>query len=235
MSLCSRCGVDIGDATSCPLCGLASGYDASVQTPSHARNLVELTASVQPPSRARHLFAAELLTVSLGIAALTVFLVDLLTGGGISWSLYPLAALGFIWLGFCPLIMATKRKALGLAFTALAPFAFLLALDAINGDMNWSLRLGLPMAAAVELAVAFAAFASMRSKRKGLNLLSYSLLAIAFVCLAVEGVISLWLGGSLRFAWSFIASSALVPIALFLLYAHHRVATDATLRRLFHV
>jgi hypothetical protein len=80
-----------------------------------------------------------------------------------------------------------------------------------------------------------ASLASARSKRRGLNLLSYALLAVAFVCLAIEGVISLWLNGSLRFGWSFIASSALVPIALFLLYAHHRVATDATLRRLFHV
>lgn len=235
MSLCARCGVDIGDAANCPLCGLASGHGTAPSPQANARNLVELTAAVQPPSRARHLFVAELLTVSLAIAALTVFLVDLFTGGGVTWSLYPLAALGFIWVAICPLIMATKRKILGLAFTALAPFAFLLALDAINGDLNWSLRLGIPMAAAVELAASLASLASARSRRKGLNLLSYALLAVAFVCLAIEGVISLWLHGSLRFAWSFIASSALVPIALFLLYAHHRVATDATLRRLFHV
>ncbi len=235
MSLCPRCGVDIGDAASCPLCGLVPGYETPATAMPHARNLVDLTASVQPPSRARHLFVAELITVSLAIAALTVFLVDLLTGGGISWSLYPLAALGFIWLSLCPLIMATKRKILGLAFTALAPFAFLLALDLINGDINWSLRLGLPIAASVELAASFATFVSLRSRRKGLNLLSFGLLAIAFVCLSVEGVISLWLGGPLRFSWSFIASSALVPIAIFLFYAHHRLAADATLRRLFHV
>ncbi len=236
MALCSRCGVDIGEAKRCPLCGsVPHGIaEEAPEVNAHA-NFMDKAAAMQPPSRAKRFVVAELLTVSLGIAGFMVALIDLVTGGGLGWSLYPLASLGFIWLALCPLLFFTGKPAFGIACTALAPFAFLLAMDAINGRVDWFLLLGLPIAASAEMAVALTVLASARAKRKGFNILAYSLIAVSFVCLAVEGSIALWSRGAILFGWSVITATALVSVAAFLLYVHHRLAKDATLKRLFHI
>ncbi|TFG84131.1 MAG: hypothetical protein E4H20_04010 [Spirochaetales bacterium] len=233
--------MDLGpEARRCPLCGTepeaaAANQDSGAASDSNHRTIADTAVELQQPARVRRYIAAEMLTVCLAIAAATVFLVDLMTGGGITWSLYPLASLGFVWCFVYPYLVSVRRPSLGIAVAALSPLAYMVAMDYINGTLDWSLRLGIPIALTVEATLAGIVLAIRLSKRRGLNVLSYSLLAIALICLVTEASISLWAIREIHLLWSYIVASALVPVAAFLLYAHHRLARDTSLRKLFHI
>ena len=239
MSVCVRCGVDIGAERLCPLCGTPAGEGPAIGAeapaglgPDFAERSDRARAS-QAAMKSR-LLAAEVISFSVCLAAATVALADLALGGGLSWSLYPLAALGAIWLLLCPPLLL-RRAWIGAAAAALAPPALLLAIDLIAAGRSWFLALGLPVAAAAELGAGLAYFASARSRRRGLNVFAYGLTAAALVSGVVDGAVSFWLAGELRLGWSVIVLLALLPVAAFLLYAHYRLATNATLQRLFHL
>lgn len=233
MSVCVRCGVDIGDERVCPLCGTAAGLGIAAPG-DRANERASDLASASPAAIKRRLLAAEVISFCVCLAAATVALADLALGSGLSWSLYPLAALGAVWLLSCPPLLA-KRAWIGVAAAAVAPPALLLALDLIAAGRPWFLALGLPIALAAELGAGLAFLASVRSKRRGLNVFAYGLTAIALVSGVVDGAVSYWMTGGARLCWSIIVLLALLPVAAFLLYAHYRLATNATLKRLFHL
>lgn len=243
MSLCSRCGVDIGDERVCPLCGKpagdgpAAGAEASEAAESPAGPGFAAPGDrpiASPAAMKRRLLAAEVISFSVCLAAAAVALADLALGGGLSWSLYPLAALGAVWLLFCPPLLA-KRVWVGAASAAVAPPALLLAIDLIAAGRPWFAALGLPIAVAAELGAGLAYVASIRSKRRGLNVFAYGLMAASLVSGVVDGAVSYWQTGGVRLGWSVIVLLALLPVAAFLLYAHYRLATNATLKRMFHL
>lgn len=234
MVRCDQCGVELAEGTErCPLCGAVLG-DKDAASRAGTPGPVPVPADGADENRQRRQVVAEVLSVSLAIAALTLVVLDLIMGAGIAWSLYPLVALGFIWWLICPTLMATRKPALGIAVSALAPFGFLVALDAINGSLAWSLTLGAPIAAAVELGVLGTILAAKASKIRGLNVLAYAFVAAAAICLVVEGAIDLYRDGILNLFWSSITASTLIPVAGFLFYAHLRLARNTTLKKLFH-
>lgn len=235
MSVCIRCGVDIGAEQSCPLCGTPAGAAPAAPAGSAAGPAAPVErAGVGGAAKGRRLLAAEVVSFSVGLAAATVALADLALGGGLSWSLYALAALGAIWLLACPLLLA-KRAWIGAAAAAVAPPALLLAIDLIGPGRPWFATLGLPIAVAAELGAGLAALASARSKRRGLNVFAYGLTAAAFVSGVIDAAVSYRMTGGIRLGWSVIVLLALLPVSAFLLYAHYRLATNATLKRLFHI
>lgn len=241
MSVCVRCGVDIGAERICPLCGTLAGEGPAATAEAAAGpglaapgDRASDRASASPAAMKRRLLAAEVISFCVCLAAATVALADLALGSGLSWSLYPLAALGAVWLIFCPPLLA-KRVWIGVASAAVAPPALLLAIDLVAAGRPWFLALGLPIALAAELGAGLAFLASARSRRRGLNVFAYGLTATALVAGVVDGAIWHWKAGGVRLGWSVIVLLALLPVAAFLLYAHYRLATNATLKRLFHL
>lgn len=234
MAICPKCGVEIGDASAaCPLCGVRlSGGDQGTE---HASGFLDRAASAQPESRTKRLVAVETAGVSFAIAAVSVLIIDLLTDGRVSWSLYPLASLLMAWMLMAPPLLWPRKPALFLALQGLSVFAFLFGLDLIDGSLGWSVALGAPITAAAELMILGAVLVSARAKRRGLNVLAFALIAVAGFCLALEGFVSLYARGVFRLTWSSITASAVIPVAAFLLYVHYRLAKDATLKKLFHL
>lgn len=236
MSVCVRCGVDIGAERICPLCMTPAGEGLTEAAGRLGPGFTAPSerAGASPAALKRRLLAAEMISFSLCLAAATVALADLALGGGLSWSLYTLAALGAVWLLSCPLLLA-KRVRTGAAAAAVAPPALLLAIDLIAAGRPWFLALGLPIALAVELGAGLASFAAIRSRRRGLNVFAYGLIAAALISSVVDGAVSYWMTGVLRLGWSVIVLLALLPVSAFLFYAHYRLASSATLKRFFHL
>lgn len=239
MNLCPRCGVDLGDGVElCPLCGSVVAPEPlpaqPPETPAFGGVFDEALAR-EPAVRARRLVAAETISVALAIAAASVVVIDLVTSGRLGWSRYPLASLAFAWILACPPLLAPRRRAAVVAAWCASLFAFLFVVDAMDGSVDWSVRLGFPLAAAALGLFALAATAARLSRRRGLNVVAYGLVAVAGFVLAVEAVVDAWLLGVVRFQWSSIVASALVPVAAFLVYAHYRLVKDSTLRKLFHL
>jgi hypothetical protein len=240
MPYCSRCGVEVDAGVSaCPLCEAPIFH---VEEPAGKRDDSPYPQHIIDPDDAYRLSKAErrrigieILSLAAALAGGAVLLVDLLLDRGLGWSRYVVASIALGWiLTIAPLALYGRLKAT-LGAMGAAVLGYLLALDGIDGRLGWSLSLGVPIALASFLTVA-ATVASMASRKvKGLNLLGIGSLGLSAFLVALEAILRLGLGESVRPYWSIVAALALVPIAVFLFYLHGRVLRGADLRKIFRL
>jgi peptidoglycan/LPS O-acetylase OafA/YrhL len=237
MPYCPNCGVELEEtARACPLCGAPS--PAAAAAPAGAARPERL---IDPEDREkltegeRLKIAWEVISVSSAIGGAVVCAMNLFMSGEISWALYPLASLALAWVLLTLPFRLRRRPVLVSLVAACATPAFLLCLDLIDGKLDWSLRLGLPIALAAELSAALAALAGAKARRKGINIIAFALVAAAATCVAIESALGLFLTGRLELNWSLVVAVSLGSVAVFLLYLHHRVTTRVNLRKLFRL
>lgn len=239
MTYCPDCGVEIGTAPNCPLCGAQNPkmtVTPECTEPDTASKLGLFGNVVSPESftpQEKQKVAWEVMSVAFGITVGGLLAINFLLAGGISWSLYPIASLCFLWiLGSTILVMSPHAWYRNLLLVVDLPL-FLLALGAITGSSAWAIEMAIPNAIITEL-VTIAVLLSIRAtKRKGLNIFALILFGVAVLCIGIEILIDLRATGKINLNWSAITAISLVPIAGFLLYLHFRVATTANLHRLF--
>jgi hypothetical protein len=245
MPYCPNCGVELAaDARRCPLCGAAAVDDlASATRNGLAQTSIEKRGdrifdpdnSEKLTPKERITIRWEVLSVSTLIAAIAVSCVNLLVSGDLTWALYPLFSLALLWLLYTALVKLSKPPALGGLVAGLAILLFILALDIVDGSPTWAPKIGMPIALIAEVAFALAWIVGSHAKTKGVNLIAFALLAATVTCLGIEGTLSLNFKGIIRIVWSGVVASALVPVAVFLFYLHHRVSKVSNLRRLFRL
>jgi hypothetical protein len=232
MPLCPKCGVELAEGIEhCPLCGTPLSPDAarpreSIFDPNDREKFTD---------EERRTIAWEVLSVSIGIGAAVVLLVNLFLEGRLTWSRYPIASMAFIWLLLTSPLKLKKHPILAAALAGVSVLAFLLALNLIQGQLNWAPAVAIPIAVVAELSAAAAVFATSRVKRKGVNVIAFGLLAATALCIGIESTLGQYLYGRILLHWSAVVATALVPVAGFLFYLHHRVTKKANLRRLFRL
>lgn len=246
MAYCPDCGVEIGDAPACPLCGArnprAESRDAAGEcapcpdAPASSRFSSFLGGNEEAKAltrREKRKIAWEVITVALSIATIGLFLINFLVSAKLSWSLYPVSAFAFIAIMATAFLIMDESRAWRYVVACLDPPVFLLALAFFTGDTGWAWRFAVPLAIFTELVTASVALMTLNAKRKGLNILAYTLIGAAVECLGIETFADLFVSGRVRLVWSTITAVSLIPIAVFLLYLHYRVAKSTNLRRLF--
>lgn len=245
MPYCPDCGVEIGGAPSCPLCGArnprstagaeAGCEDANKETGETKRGNflgdAEILENFTP--KERNTIAWEVVSVAFAVAITALSAINFLTEQRLSWALFPVSALVFLWIIATVVLVLDRTTPLRWILAALDLPAFLIALGLLTGDTSWAWRLALPIAIFTELIIASLLLQIQNTKRKGLNILAFILVGIAIGCLGIEIFIDLYVTGAIRMSWSAITALALVPIAGFLIYFHYRVAKTTNLRRLF--
>lgn len=238
MPYCVNCGVELeSGAKSCPLClSPVILPDCGGQVPpKHAHPVLDPEDKENFTASEGHLMVWELLSVSFGIAALAVSVVDLAESSGLQWSLYPLASIALAWILLTILLRARGPSLLAISLAALSIPAYLLVLDLLRDGLGWFLTLGLPISLSAELIVGLSALAIARSSRLGANVAAIGLAAVAALCLSIEASIDLATMGRLSLGWSSIVLAALLPVSLFLFYLHYRILGKRSLRRFFHL
>lgn len=258
MPYCPDCGVEIGNAPVCPLCGArnpragksanpeggaqtgAAGSEGRAECAEEKENAKPYflegspsSESFTPPEKRKIVW--EVISVALVIAIMVLGAINFLVEGILSWSLYPIATFAFIWVLSTAGLMLGGNKPWRYVLAAIDAPLFLLAVSAITGDISWSLKLAIPIAVYAEIVVVSVGLLTYNAKRKGLNIIAFVLVGIAFVCIGVEIFVDLYVLGHIALSWSAITAIALVPIAGFLLYLHYRVAKTTNLRRLFRL
>lgn len=239
MKTCPECKVEFAETRAyCPLCGANLDREPKDGTPSpnpQENFLLDPGNKAHLSSRERLLVAGEVLSVSAVIAALSVLLVDVITDARFTWSFYPLASIAFVWCcAALPLFLYRKPFLLMLLLSISLP-AFLAAIDLADGHFTWFLPLALPIALCVEISSGAAMAAIKFSRRKGLNTIAYVIISITVICVSLEMILDRFLSGQITFGWSDIVAYTLIPIAVFLLYLHHRIVRSASLRKLFRI
>jgi len=252
---CPNCGVELAaSALKCPLCGASAvtelGDEERAARAARGLGLESLSAmdtrsgdpSVEDKDfasaaggRERDTLRWEVLSVSTLISAIAVCAVNLLTTENLSWALYPLSSLTFVWVVLTALIELRAKPALGLPIAFLALPAYLLALDFVEGQLSWAWPIGIPIAVIVEASFGLAFYISGLTKWRPLLAMSFFFLAATLSCLGIEGSLSLALLGGIRIRWSGVVAASLIPVSGFLIYVHLRVLHNARIRRLFRL
>jgi hypothetical protein len=81
------------------------------------------------------------------VGALVPALVDILRNGRLSWSLYPVGALGMAWLILAPwFLLSRSRAAASWVAGAVTVPSYLLLVESLGGTKGWFTQLGLPAA-----------------------------------------------------------------------------------------
>jgi hypothetical protein len=240
MPYCSRCGVEVDEATeACPLCAAPiqrmGDPSPGAGTEPYPQRIIDPENAYNLSKAERRRIGLELISLAAVLVSGALILVDLLVDASLDWSPYAVVSVALAWtLSSAPLALYGRVKTV-LAISCAAILAFLLALDALDGELGWSLSLGLPIALASFAALA-AATAIMASRSvKGLNLLGIGALVLTVYLIVLESIIKLALGLDPRPYWSLVAAIALVPVAVFLFFVHGRVLHGANLRKFFRL
>jgi hypothetical protein len=232
MAYCPKCGVELGaEARACPLCGTRlEKKDEKSADQGQPKGQDERQPAHPKKQGAR---AVEIVSVLAGIAAVLDVGIDLYSSGGLSWSPIAIVAMGMAWLAVAmPLILKGKPW---IIFAVLAPgeLALLFLIDVFDKAPWWFFRIGMPIyLVSLGLSLAVAVLSAI-SKRRGLNVAGYVLAGSALECLAIEIILELAAGQTLRLVWSPIVALACVPAAGLFVYLHYRVINKSLKRRLY--
>jgi uncharacterized membrane protein len=215
----------------CPLCGTRLRERAPG---SPAEEEERLEPEVPEASVRRWLW--EVISLLAVTAAGIPFAIDLANGFRITWSLYPLSAIAFLWTCVTSAITLAKRPgALGAALTA-AVLAFLFVLGLLTNGMSWFLRLALPL---LVLAIAVSAGAWAVVNRLRLPLLpalAVAMLSCGLAVVGVEFILNRYLRLDRVVSWSLVALACAISLFFALLLIHKRLAErHADIRRFFHL
>ncbi len=234
MSYCPECGVEIGNAKRCPLCGTLNPKacekeNAVVYSVNDQKNPEEETLPQEKPT-----ILWEILSVTLAIAILVLGAIDLFESRRFSWSLYAIVSILFLWVELTAFFMLRKRPILRILLSVLVPPLLFVIIGYISGNQRWALGLAVPIIMLVESLGGLVYLIFEKSKKKGLNLIAYITIVAAMFCIGLEVLIDLFAIGMVVLRWSPVCAIALLSIAIFFLYLHFRVFKNADLHRLFH-
>jgi hypothetical protein len=223
---CKKCGVILDDdMTSCPLCdGNGEG------------NLAGKPADILEKTRRESLrYTWELLGV-VCISGISVSIaLNLLLGGGITWSLYPATSIIWVWVAISIFIFLRKRPFVSILLLLTNTLGMLLLFNAFNTNINWFVPVGMPVTIVLFLLTGAVIYLTSLARHKGFNVLAMIFLALNILCIAIEVFINYNISGTIHIRWSAVVSAALVPISAVLMLLHYRLKKGRRLDSFFHL
>jgi len=227
MPYCPKCGVQVENQRhACPLCSFPI---PNVEEPN--KNNIEREGYLlnrylikQAENRKRwkesKFFVYAGISISLIALSFIFGIQDYYFSGNLSWSRY--AIIGnitslislFFLLRFIPFFIPNF---LGLGFTTVG---FLYLLDNLNGKIDWFWNLGLVICINTLIWSLILRHITLHSRRKGLNIPAYTLLAISLASLSLQIIGSLYKREPIHLTWSIPVITTLVPLAGILLFLH---------------
>ena len=215
----------------CPLCGtpLREGLPG---LPSEAKEGIE--PEVSESSVRRWLW--EVISLLALTAAAILLAIDLASGFDVTWSLYPLSAIAFLWICATSVIALAKRPLALIAALAAAVVAFLLVLELITGGRSWFLPLALPLVVMVIVMSAGAWVIVSRLRLSLLPALAVVVLSCGLAAIGTEYILNRSLHPSPVVSWSLVVLACAISLSLALLLIHKRLKErHSDIRRFFHL
>ena len=243
MIRCPYCGVELEENVNyCSLCGepvrpLAADENhlSHLGSGKGKREDRELTDFHRLSGFQKRMIFWKISGIILLSGMLIVFVIDLAGNQSLTWSRYPLTVSGILLVNATLVAFWYKRSLLLLLFSFLSVAILLVLLDIYAGNTGWGMQLGIPLLMAAYVVIYIFSVLIRRTKRKGLNVLAYSLGVSGVLCLCIDGILSLYSGEKLYFSWSLIVLVAVALISALLLYIHFRLKRGTDLKRFFHI
>jgi len=235
--ICKNCLVELDDDMKrCPLCGTpVSGAGVPEEHTDHDRVVTPGLSYLEDAEKhvlQRILWQVTATLLVSGIVA--TIIIDRARHDTITWSLYPVTICLMV-LSYASLFAFWQTKAI---FRILAGWllstVFLIAINQYTAPSDWPVGLGIPLVFAVNF-IALALLAVFHlTKRKGLNLLAYTFVAVAVLCISINGIISRYFTGVIYLGWSIIVAACILPVAAALIFVFFRTWNNPRLQKIFH-
>jgi hypothetical protein len=227
MPYCPKCGVQVeNQRQTCPLCSfpIPNVEESNKNHIVREKYLLNRYRLKQAENRKRwteaRVFVYIGVAFSLVILSISFGILDYHFSGMLSWSKYVitsnLAVVIFLFF-LLKFIRGFLPNFLGLGITT---GAFLYILDTLNGTIEWFWDLGLVISLNTMIWLYMLRLIVRHTRRRGLNIPAYSLIAGTLSCISLEIIRDLYQGVSLRLTWSVPVITTLIPLAGFLLFIH---------------
>jgi hypothetical protein len=230
MKICRNCGVELDDNMDvCPLCNEneeINTKDKTVIYPSDALSLA------RKDSRK---YAWELSGIVTLSGIIISIMVDLVFGRGLNWSLYSVTSLLYVWSSITIFFFAVKKPFILLPGLLLETLGLLILIDMFDKPIRWFGPIALPITVTFFILIAIVIIIIKIARYKGFNILAVIMLALCLLCLVSEVFIDLAVYGRIEIKWSAIATAALLPVSIVLLFMHYRLKRGRRLDGFFHV
>jgi hypothetical protein len=235
MPYCPRCGVELEEKEkSCPLCDTPIILEPVDIQSSYPEDNIDTIKSEELPFSVKRKFAIEILSLVLGIAAISVMFIEFRFQARLWWSLYPVSVFFFAWTATLLPLFFYKKPYLLSMLMIMNLSMLLLFFDLLDTNVSWFLPLGLPIIGYTSVVVVLVIMFVFWSSRKGFNIASYILLGIGLLCLGYEMIIHYFLFQEIELIWSPIVFLSILPPAALTMYAHSRIRNPNFLKRFFH-
>lgn len=232
MAYCVHCGVKLHDAEKkCPLCGTAVFDPAE---PNRAAEKPYPMHTEEQVFKRNNKFLLSLASLFTLLPAALLALLDLImTPGGLTWSVYPSAALALLFIA-CAVPMLAKKyrtyKSLLIDFITISAYLFMV--ERLSGSGYWFFPIALPAFALAVALTALLLFLFRSGKLNKLTLTASTVLAVAVQCLFIEIVICLAKSAPLSFVWSpYVAAPCVFLGGVFFLINGNRAVREEFRRR----
>lgn len=242
MKTCPVCQIEIAsDTGQCPLCGTDLGSGAPAEEPPGVEETGPGPAGPPPerweakrgPGRGPRLWIWEAETLVAFAGIVVVLAADLAVDLSVTWSVYPMAAIGWVWLSITAGSFLRRRPFALASVEMLLLLGFLAVLDSIVPGRPWFVSLALPIALFAGIGVGILV---LRRHRAVLSNYALALALVGLLLGVVEIAVSRYLSGTAELSWSILTFGCLLPIIVLLLYLQHRVKhRSEEFRKYFHV
>jgi hypothetical protein len=239
MAICVNCGVELeDDMKHCPLCGTKAGVSpntklkASMWMEDESLHRIE---SIKPEDRSLlHRIMWQVTSILLFSGIISTVIIDLTINGLITWSVYPITICAIIFTYSTLFEFWRTKKIYQIMVGLLISSTIFFVLDFPLSPSNWPTHLGVPLLCAVNLVAATLIVAINKSKQGGLNIIAYTCVAMAVLCISIECILCLYKSGNIVLRWSVIVSACLLPVTTALLFMHHRIKKNPNMEKIFH-
>jgi len=234
MSVCKTCGVELEKGLKvCPLCNepIRKGEESS-----NADMPGSYNPGYSPLTRNEKVrIFWEIATLFHFSALVVTILIDLITNGTLSWSLYVATCVTASYVFITLITLSYKKLWIFLPGLLINSLGFLVLVDLFDNGINWFINPGLPLAGFFVALLGLVMFYAFRTRQKGFNIVAFAALAVAAYCILAETFITLAKIHVVSLSWSVIVAASILPFSLFLFFFHYRLKRGTSLRRFFHL
>lgn len=234
---CKNCGVELEDTMlNCPLCGepVDDNYSGSKVQNSNFISKQPLFGQAKM-SKPQKKFTWEIVSVILLSGAIASFIVDFFINKGVTWSEYTVA-IGLTIFSYVSLFAFWEQRTIVEIIGGFVVSSFFLfLLDALTKGISWSIQLAIPLLFAANFILIALIAIIRRSKFKGVNLIAFSFIAAALLCICTDAILSYSKNHFFHLRWSIIVSACIIPVTVILFFVHYRLKKGRNLKRAFHI
>lgn len=236
MIICKNCGVELeADMVACPLCGEPAGKGETANKSGVSRPDSIPAYEKGKMSRPQKRFTWEIISVTLLSGGVATIAINLIIDKHITWSEYTSAVCLTIFSYVSVFAFLDQRVITKIVAGFILSSLFFTGLDAVLNNINWPLRLGIPVLFAASLVTAVLTFIINSSKYKGINLIAYAFIASVVLCMCIDAIFSFYKTGGLHLEWSVIVAACTIPVVIVLFLIHYRLKRGRSLERTFHI